>query len=112
MTATRIPLDGIADGDGGSSFTVSLAGDVFRILIRYNGRDDRYYLSIFDEDDDPIVESVRVVVDHPLLARVSDVRRPKGDLFASNVGGGDHASFGKLGDTIDLVFVPYEDLIA
>lgn len=111
MTATVIPLEGLAAGDGGTSFTVNLGGDTFRIVIRYNGRENRYYLSLFDEDDDPIVESVKLVMETLLLARVSDVRRPKGELIVSDLGGGE-ASLGKLGDSVQLVFIPYTDFIS
>lgn len=109
MASLRIPLDDLADNPGGITFTMDLVGATFRLELRYNDRDERYYLSVFDEDDAVIATSVKVLLDTPLLARVVDPRRPLGEFFAVDVGGGE-PTLDTLGDGVDLVFVPFTDV--
>lgn len=106
-TGLKIPLDGLADEAGGSTFSINLEGDVFILLLRYNARDGRYYLSIFDEDDDPIVEGVKVLLGSALIPNVVDPRRPKGDFIAVDVGAGAEPTLGTLGRGVDLIFVSW-----
>lgn len=108
--ATKIPLDELIAA-AGNSFTIELVGDVFRLDFRYNDRDQRYYLSIFDEDNSPIVLSVKVLLGFPLIARVTDPRRPKGDFIAVDVGAAAEPTIGTLGAGVDLVFVSWAEAI-
>lgn len=109
--ATKIPLDDLVD-QSGVTFTIELAGDVFRITLRFNDRDERYYLDLFDEDDSPIIVGVKVVLATPLLNRVVDPRRPKGDFLAVDKGLGTEPTIGTLGRSIDLVFVSWTESLA
>lgn len=111
MTAQRLPLDALADNPGGVSFQVELVGSTFTVELRYNDRDERYYLGLFDEDGAAIATSIKVVLDQPLLSRVTDPRRPLGEFFAVDVGGG-QPTLDTLGDGVDLVFVPFLDLVS
>ncbi len=107
----KIPLDDLVDA-AGVDFTIELAGDVFRMVIRYNDRDQRYYLTVHDEDDAIIAASVKVVLGIPLLARVVDQRRPKGDIIAVDVGARAEPTLGTLGRGVDLVFVSFIESLA
>jgi hypothetical protein len=53
---------------------------VFRFL--WNQREGTWFFSLFDEEDDPIVQSVKVTVQLPLLRLVTDPRKPPGILLA------------------------------
>ena len=110
--AIRIPLDDLAANPGGVSFTIDLAGDVFGLTIRYNDRDQRYYLTVADEDGSIIVDTVKVLRSIPLLDRVVDSRRPKGDILAVDVGASGEPTIATLGDGVDLVFVPWSESLA
>lgn len=106
---TRLPLQDIAD-TGGLSFTIDLAGDVFRLTFRHNDRCDRWFLSVFDEDETSIIESVKVVLDQPLLGRVGGPLRPKGDFIAVDVGAKAEPSRYTLGAGVDVLFIPWSEM--
>ena len=108
MTAALITLADLAANPAGIEFSVDLGGDAFRLDIRYNDRDERYYLSVYDEDDVPVALSVKMVLDLPLLLRFTGTTRPKGELMLVDKGGG-QPTLGVLGDGVDLVFVPWSD---
>lgn len=104
--ALRLPLDDKA-GSPGFSFSISLGGDVFRLSFRYNDRDARYYLDVFDEDGTVLATSRKLVIGTPLLDDLIDPSRPLGDLFCVDVGAGAEPTLGTLGNGVDVVFVSY-----
>lgn len=110
MASSRIPLDDLVANPAGIDFSVALAGDVFRMVLRYNEREGRYFMTLFDENDTMLISSVKVVLDYPLLNRLTDVRRPKGELFAVDKGAGE-PTLSTLGDGVDLVFTPFADIV-
>lgn len=61
---------------------VVLDGAVFTLELRWNTRDEAWYMDLRTEAGDPILTSVKVVVDWPLAGRCVDARRPAGALFA------------------------------
>jgi len=104
--STKLPLDDLV-GAAGLSFTIELEGDVFGLVFRYNDREARYYVALFDENDVALIVGVKVLLGIPLFDRLQDARRPKGDFLA--VGGADGAepTLGTLGAGVDVVFVPW-----
>jgi hypothetical protein len=60
----------------------NLDGRDYALRFVYNTREDRWYLQIADQDNDPIVGAIKVVVEIDLLGRVTDSRRPPGMLIA------------------------------
>lgn len=110
MASSLIPLDDLVANPAGIDFSIALAGDVFRMVIRYNEREGRYFMTLFDEDDVLLVSSVKVILDFPLLNRVTDPRRPKGEIFAVDKGAGE-PTLSTLGDGVELVFTPFTDLV-
>lgn len=112
--STKLPIEELLEpaGEGGVSFTIELAGDVFGVGLRYNDRDERYYVTLIDEDAAVIVDGVKVVLGVPLFARVTDPRRPKGDVFAVDVGAKAEPTLGTLGNGVDLIFVPWSEVLA
>jgi hypothetical protein len=106
--SVKIPITDIVD-QAGLRFSIELAGDVFTLDIRYNDRDQRYYLSVLDEDDAIIASSVKIVRDTLLLETVIDSRRPKGEFLAVDTGARAEPTLGTLGNGVDLIFVPYTE---
>lgn len=92
------------------SVLVELDGELFRLLIRWSQREEAWYLSVADVEDEPIVSGIKVVVNTPLLRRVVDERAPAGIIMALDVTGelGD-PNLDALGDTIPLVYIESEE---
>ena len=63
----------------------SLDGRDYVLRFLYNTREDRWYLTISDQDEDPIVSGIKVVAEIDLLKRVTDERRPPGILVARDL---------------------------
>ena len=102
----KLPLSDKSQS-AGFSFSIPLDGDIFKLEFRYNDRDERYYLSIYDEDDALIASSVKVIKGVPLLRHVVDDRRPWGDLLAIDVGANAEPTLGNLGNGIEIIFASY-----
>lgn len=63
-------------------YEVELSGALFWIELRWNRADGRWYLSIADATEAPLLTGLRVVSDAPLLRLGADARLPPGDLVA------------------------------
>ena len=110
--ALRMPIVARA-GEPGITFTIELVGDVFGVALRYNDRDDRFYMIVFDEDDSPIAVGLKVVLDTPIMQHVVDARRPKGEFVAVDVAGStSEPNLTTLGARVDLLFVPWSEAVA
>jgi len=62
--------------------TTTLEGRDFILRFLWNQREGTWFFSLFDSQEDPIVEGVKVVVGFPLLRLVTDDRKPPGVLLA------------------------------
>ncbi len=62
--------------------TTSLDGRDFVFRFLWNQREAEWFFSLADAEDDPIVQSVKVIVQLPLLRLVTDPRKPPGILLA------------------------------
>lgn len=60
---------------------IDLGGIVFRLRIHYNGRDDSWYVTISDVDDNEIVAGVRLVLDVSLFGQYVSDDLPTGVLL-------------------------------
>lgn len=69
------------------SMRVTLTGVVFVLHFAYNGRIDRYYLSVHDVADNPIVTGMRVICDWPLMRKCRTTGRPRGEIVFSDLSG-------------------------
>jgi hypothetical protein len=75
---TEIPLDPTVRGDA-SSFRLgtSLGDDQVILDVRWNSRDGAWYMDLYDQDETPIVRSVKLVLGvnlcrastHPIFTR-------------------------------------------
>lgn len=64
---------------------VSLDGVTFRFLFRFNSRDDAWYLSILDVDDNPLRSSLKLVRRTPRFRLWQFETRPDGELFVAPI---------------------------
>lgn len=74
----RIPVDSSA-----SSYKVrmDLEGEEFVFKLYFNERMNRWLLSIYDANEEPILMGIALNVDGSLIGRYSDPRLPPGELI-------------------------------
>lgn len=87
-------------------YEVELSGGLFRVELRWNRADERWYLSLADATGAPLATGLRVVSDAPLLRLAADSRLPPGDLVAYSATPGRDP--GK--DDLTLVYVEPEEV--
>lgn len=85
---------------------VDLEGRTFLLKFDYSSRDDSWYLSIYDQDEDPIVCGKRVRIGVSILRGEVDARLPDGILMAVDTTE-DHEEAGleDLGARVKLVYL-------
>jgi hypothetical protein len=91
-----------------SSQKLRLEGRDYRFDFAYNQREDRWYLSIYDDEDDPLVTGLKIITSFPLLRRYqADPRVPPGELMAISLTGDDSppgfSDFG-VGRRVELTY--------
>jgi hypothetical protein len=85
MAALLIP---IATGAAYSTQKTRLEGRDYVLRLSYNEREERFYLSILDEEEEPLVEGIKVIANWPLLRHYRyDPRLPPGELMATDLTG-------------------------
>lgn len=78
-----------------------LDGRDYVLHFAYNQREDRWYLSLHDEEDVPILRGLKLVANWPLLKYYhADTRVPPGELIATDLtaDGGSPPGFADLGE--------------
>ncbi len=65
------------------SFTESIVLDNIPLNFKFvwNGRDDAWYMNIFDSINDPILEGIKIVNGWELISNYTDIRLPLGALL-------------------------------
>lgn len=73
----------LQDGTARYKQTTLLDGVSFVLNFDWNARDEYWYLSIHDSEDNPIASCIgmRLVVGWPILKGVTDDNRPAGELM-------------------------------
>jgi len=86
MPATKVLVIPTAEGLAFYSTRVRLDGKEYQLKFRYNQRTATWFLGLFDEEGDPIAESIRLVANWPLLRYLKhDERCPPGELIAQDL---------------------------
>lgn len=94
----------------GRSFEISarLSGVMYwlRFWLTERGEHSGWHLDFLDPAKDPIALGVRLVPNHFLLRRVTDLRRPPGELVLTDIGktGQDPGRL-DLGKNYELIYV-------
>ncbi len=108
MTIQEIPIDPTL-----SDFEqeTELDGRQFLLRMVFNARNEGWYLSLFDANEDAIRTGIRMVLRWPLLEGVVDPRRPPGDLMLIDLENSDvDPGLGELGERVQLVYLEAEDV--
>lgn len=85
----------------------TLDGSEYLFRFDWNGREGRWYFSLADINESWIVTGVKIVCNWPLLRRVTDKRRPPGELMATDfTSTGEPPGFVDLGRRVKLLYFP------
>jgi hypothetical protein len=87
-------------------FSTTLEGRVYTLELRWNGRSEAWFLSLFATDGTALLSGRRVVLGAALLGRSSDARLPPGTLIAYDTSG-ENRDAGRmdLGSRVQLLYV-------
>lgn len=92
--------------------STTLDGVVFYLELDWHERDSRWYLSVLDYAEEPLIEGVRIVHGWPLMKRVVETRRPGGELVAIDLSGASEDPGEEWGERWRLVYVDAASLAA
>ena len=103
MSAT-IDIDGT---DPWISFSTTLEGAVYGLEFSWNTRDERWYLSVYDDSGTALAAGVAVVIDFSLLTRFSNPALPPGALMALDTTGNQQeiSAMEDLGQRVQLIYL-------
>jgi hypothetical protein len=86
-------------------FETDLGGVSYRLLLKYNARDDSWNCNFLDVAGNILRSGIKIVTDWSLLSRWVDQGRPDGRLFSVALGDiAVPASLGELGDAVKMVY--------
>lgn len=79
--------------------------------VRWNGRDEAWYLSLYDQDEEPIALGLRIVLGVPLARRSTNQSRLPGMLIAEDLSGeAREAGFDDLGIRVVVFYFEIDEL--
>jgi hypothetical protein len=81
MAVLIIPLE-TASELGNLNFTTSMDGVTYKVFLKYNAREDFWYVSLEDLEDNSIRTGLKIVSNWPLLRLMKGTPRPAGELMA------------------------------
>lgn len=89
---------------------VLLNGQNYTLRFDYSEREGRFYLDILDDSGDAIVCGIKLVENWELLRKVSDSRRPPGELYAWDSTRTGPPDLRDLGRRVRLIYYPTVDV--
>ena len=109
MTVQVVPT--FSNGIARYRQVTALDGLDFVMYFSFNDRDQEWYLTLHDAQDEPIEGAIgmRLVVNWEPLRLCVDVRRPPGTLQVASEADQDPGLF-ELGDGVSLFYIPEADL--
>ncbi len=88
-----------------------IEGTEFIFDVRWNGRDEAWYMDLLDVDEDPIRTGIKIVLGSLLGRRSVDARYPDGAFVASDLAqSGVDAGFNDLGVRVVVFFYTQAEL--
>jgi hypothetical protein len=81
MAVLIIPLINISES-GNLNFTTTLDGTTYKIFLKHNERDNCWYMSLEDLEENLIRSGIKIVTNWPLLRLLRSGSRPEGELIA------------------------------
>jgi hypothetical protein len=89
----------------------TIDGVDYELLFMWNGRESKWYVSIFDANGNALAVGRAVVANQPLFERDTSPDLPQGMLFAMDSSyEGSHPSLFELGDRVKIVYVDEDSL--
>jgi hypothetical protein len=110
VNALKIPLEDKI-GFPEFSFAIDFDGEEFILEFQYNERDSRFYLSVLDEDETVIAQSIKLVRNVPLLGTNINPKRPAGELFIFDNGANEEPNMDNLGRGLDLYYISLSEVL-
>lgn len=110
MADTELPLD--SDNPFYErSTTIENVPYIFN--VRWSDFEQAWYFDLWDENSNPIVSGIKLVLGVILARRCVDPRKPTGALFLSDLSGDDlDAGRFDLGTRVKLYYRPLADLVS
>ena len=65
-------------------FRIDLDGVTYTLGIRFNSREDRWFLDVKDASETPIILGIKVILNVDLIGRFQQAELPSGELFVLN----------------------------
>lgn len=94
-------------------FQVELDAITYTLELRWNERDEAWYLSVLTAEEEPLLLGRKVVVGAPLWARFRTAGLPPGDVVAVDTQGTDtDPGLEDLGRRVRLIYTPFADAAA
>ncbi len=110
MAAYTLPLD---SADPHYTLELDLEGSRFVAILDWNERDASWYFSLELPDGTQLLDGHRMVIGQPLLRRIKDSRRPKGDIILLDTSGEQlDAGRDELGGRVVALYYEQADLAA
>lgn len=81
MATVKLPL---TPDDPDFTFQVELEGRTYGFRFLWNDASEAWYMSLYDEADNPIAAGVKLTVDYDMLGRLALDSLPPGVLFAKD----------------------------
>lgn len=98
--------------DPSQRFSTTLSGTQVIMDLRWNQREEAWYLDVYAEDDEtPIARGLKIVTSWPLGRRATDDRMPVGVLMAVDTLGDEaEATLDTLGAAVELRFYSPDEI--
>lgn len=94
-------------------FATALDGTSYIFDVRWNGRDESWYMDVLADDESTIWSGIRIVIGSLLGRRCVDERFPRGAMMAVDLTGGKRdATFDDLGTRVAVLFYTPEEFFA
>lgn len=94
-------------------FTTDLDGVSYQMSFKFNERDDAWYLTILDIDDNVLRGSIKIVNEWPILRLWQEDNAPSGQLLAVNQGDVPAPpTLKQLGEEVLLTYLDAESVAA
>lgn len=104
----RLPL---IPGEPHYRFSTELSGIPFVVEVRWNQREEAWYMTVLDANESPVLSGVKLVLGALLGARSADPRKPPGAFVVADLSGtGRDATLDDLGTRVVVSFFSNEEL--
>jgi len=87
---------------------ITLDGIEYLFQFAWNDREQRWYVSISDINDNPLAMGLKIVANVPLLRRFTNPSLPQGDLIACDLSNqfGEPPLYTELGVRVRMFYFP------